>query len=141
MEHIIEKSAIGCFEQDLFEQERAQETIGRYRKQIVAFSEWIAEKPVTKDLVVQYKQLLIKSYSPASVNVALAALNGFFKFMGWEECKVRPVRVQRRHYAEPQRELTCQEYYRLLNAAQQKGDLRLFHLIETICSTGIRVSE
>lgn len=61
--------------------------------------------------------------------------------MGWEECKVRPVRVQRRHYAEPQRELTRQEYYRLLNAAQQKGDLRLFHLIETICSTGIRVSE
>ena len=78
MEHIIEKGTISCFEQDLFEQERAQETIGRYRKQIAAFSEWIAEKPVTKDLVVQYKQLLVKSYSPASVNVALAALNGFF---------------------------------------------------------------
>ena len=88
-----------------------------------------------------YKQWLMERYSPASVNVALAALNGFFKFVGWQECQVRPVRVQHRNYTEPCRELSRHEYYRLLKTALQKGNLRLFHLLETICSTGIRVSE
>lgn len=141
MEHKIEEQTICRFSQELFEQERAQETIRRYRQQLHNFSRWAAKAPVTKELVVRYKQWLMERYSPASVNVSLAALNGFFKFVGWQECRVHPVRVQRRYYAEPRRELTRQEYYRLLQAARRKGDLRLFHLLETICSTGIRVSE
>lgn len=106
-----------------------------------AFAQWTEGRTVTKELTVRYKQWLMERYSPASVNVTLAALNGFFKFMGWQECRVRPVRVQRRHYAEPSRELSREEYYRLLKIARQKGNMRLFHLLETICSTGIRVSE
>ena len=105
------------------------------------FAQWTEGRTVTKELTVRYKQRLMERYSPASVNVTLAALNGFFKFMGWQECRVRPVRVQRRHYAEPSRELSREEYYRLLKIARQKGNMRLFHLLETICSTGIRVSE
>lgn len=141
MEHIIEEAAVAAFAQELFERERAKETIDRYQHQLHTFIYWAAGQTVTKEMTVRYKQWLIERYSPASVNVALAALNNFFKFMGWQECQVRPVRVQSRHYAEPCRELTRQEYYRLLNAARQKGDLRLFYLLETICSTGIRVSE
>lgn len=141
MEHKMEEQTITRFAQELFEQERSQETIKRYQQQLHDFGKWAAKAPVTKELVVRYKQWLMARYSPSSVNVALAALNGFFQFTGWQECRVRPVRVQRRHYAEPRREMTRQEYYRLLHAAHQKGDLRLFHLLETICSTGIRVSE
>lgn len=141
MEYRIDKAAVLCFTQELFEQERSQQTIHRYECQLISFAQWLAGCSVTKELVVRYKQWLMEHYSPATVNVALAELNGFFKFMGWQECSVRPVRVQHRYYAEPRRELTRQEYYRLLNAARQKGDMRLFHLLETICSTGIRVSE
>lgn len=132
MEHIIEEAAVAAFAQELFERERAKETIDRYQHQLHTFIYWSAGKTVTKEMTVRYKQWLIERYSPTSVNVALAALNGFFDFMGWQECRVRPVRVQRRNYSEPRRELTRQEYYRLLHAARRKGDLHLFHLLETI---------
>ena len=141
MEYRIQETAICRFGRELFEQERAKKTIERYQQQLRAFAQWTEGRTVTKELTVCYKQWLMERYSPASVNVTLAALNGFFKFMGWQECRVRPVRVQRRHYAEPSRELSREEYYRLLKTARQKGNMRLFHLLETICSTGIRVSE
>ena len=141
MEYRIQETAICRFGRELFEQERAKKTIERYQHQLRAFAQWTEGRTVTKELTVRYKQWLMERYSPASVNVPLAALNGFFKFMGWQECRVRPVRVQRRHYAEPSRELSREEYYRLLKIARQKGNMRLFHLLETICSTGIRVSE
>ena len=141
MEYKIQETAICRFGRELFEQEKAKKTIERYQHQLRAFARWVEGRTVTKELTVRYKQWLMERYSPASVNVTLAALNGFFKFMGWQECRVRPVRVQRRHYAEPSRELSREEYYRLLKIARQKGDMRLFHLLETICSTGIRVSE
>lgn len=141
MEYRIQETAICRFGRELFEQERAKKTIERYQHQLRAFAQWTEGRTVTKELTVHYKQWLMERYSPASVNVTLAALNGFFKFMGWQECRVRPVRVQRRHYAEPSRELSREEYYRLLKIARQKGNMRLFHLLETICSTGIRVSE
>lgn len=141
MEYKIQETAICRFGRELFEQERAKKTIERYQHQLRAFAQWTEGRTVTKELAVRYKQWLMERYSPASVNVTLAALNGFFKFMGWQECRVRPVRVQRRHYAEPSRELSREEYYRLLKTARQKGNMRLFHLLETICSTGIRVSE
>lgn len=141
MEYRIQETAICRFGRELFEQERAKKTIERYQHQLRAFAQWTEGRTVTKELTVRYKQWLMERYSPASVNVTLAALNGFFKFMGWQECRVRPVRVQRRHYVEPSRELSREEYYRLLKTARQKGNMRLFHLLETICSTGIRVSE
>lgn len=141
MEYRIQETAICRFGRELFEQERAKKTIERYQHQLRAFAQWTEGRTVTKELTVRYKQWLMERYSPASVNVTLAALNGFFKFMGWQECRVRPVRVQCRHYAEPSRELSREEYYRLLKIARQKGNMRLFHLLETICSTGIRVSE
>ena len=141
MEYKIQETAICRFGRELFEQERAKKTIERYQHQLRTFAQWTEGRTVTKELTVRYKQWLMERYSPASVNVTLASLNGFFKFMGWQECRVRPVRVQRRHYAEPSRELSREEYYRLLKIARQKGNMRLFHLLETICSTGIRVSE
>ena len=133
MEHIMKEAAVIGFSKELFEKERAKETIERcQQQQLRMFAQWVGGRAVTKEITVCYKQWLMERYSPASVNVALAALNGFFNFMGWQECRVHPVRVQRRNYSESRRELTRQEYYRLLHAARRKGDLHLFHLLETI---------
>ena len=71
----------------------------------------------------------------------LAAVNAFFRFAGWEECRVRALRLQRRMFREPERELSREEYLRLLETARGRGQERLALLMETICATGIRVSE
>lgn len=98
MKHRITRKDIARFEQDLFARERAGNTIERYRAQITQFADWAKGRPVDKERVVQYKQWLMERYSPASVNVTLAALNSFFRFKGWQECCVRPVKVQRKYY-------------------------------------------
>ena len=85
MEHKMEEQMITRFAQELFEQERSQETIKRYQQQLIDFAKWTEKALVTKELVVRYKQWLMERYSPASVNVSLAALNGIFKFVGWQE--------------------------------------------------------
>ena len=71
----------------------------------------------------------------------LSALNSFFSFTGWKECKVKYLRVQRRLFCSRDRELSREEYERLRTSAQERGRERLALLMETICSTGIRVSE
>ena len=78
---------------------------------------------------------------PATVNAALASLNAFFKFARWEECKVKALRLQRRMFRDPDRELTREEYDRLISTAYESGKTRLGLLMETVCATGIRVSE
>lgn len=80
MEHIIEEMAVIGFSKELFEKERAKETIDRYQQQLHTFAQWLGGRVVTKEITVCYKQWLMERYSPASVNVALAALNGFFRF-------------------------------------------------------------
>ena len=87
------------------------------------------------------EHLLAEQYVPATVNAALASLNAFFKFTGWEECRVKALRLQRRVFRDPDRELTRDEYDRLTSTAYESGRTRLGLLMEAICATGIRVSE
>ena len=87
------------------------------------------------------EHLLSGGLTPATVNAKLSALNGLFRFLGWEECRVKFLRVQRRVFRDRERELTREEYRRLVEAAQSGGRERLELLMEAICSTGIRVSE
>ena len=99
------------------------------------------ERWITKEMVICYKENLLRHRAASGVNSELAALNGFFTYMEWYECRVRPVRVQRRTYCDPDRELSREEYLRLVNAAAARKNERLALLMQTICSTGIRVSE
>lgn len=107
----------------------------------MVFFSWIPQKAFDKSTVLAYKEYLCESYSPASVNSMLSALNSFFDFNGWHELKVKALRIQKQIFANQEKELTKAEYERLINAARNKGNERLYLLMQTICSSGLRVSE
>ena len=133
---------IAAYAKNLRAEDRAAATVEKYRRDITAFAGWLAERMVTKELVSQWKnQLLAEGLSPATVNAKISALNGLFSFLGWQECRIKFLRVQRQLFREKSRELTRREYERLVETARKLGRARLELLMETICSTGIRVSE
>lgn len=130
------------FARYLHEQERSAGTVEKYLRDVQAFRRWLDGSPVTQERLTGWKEhLLRQGYAPVTVNSMLAALNGLFRFLGWTDCRARFVKVQRRLFRETARELTRREYERLLRTAQQNGKTRLALLMETICATGIRVSE
>ena len=141
MERIITKQRISQFRSILIEDEKSQATIEKYMRDLEAFSCFAGNEEITKDIVIRYKEYLKENYKPASVNSMLAALNRFFKEMSWYECIVKALKIQREAFRPKERELSREEYYRLLQAAKKKKDQRLYFLMETICATGIRVSE
>lgn len=123
----------------LVAEEKSKATTEKYLRDIDAFCRFAGQTPVTKDVAVAYKQhLLERGYAIRSVNSMLASVNSLFSFLGWQDCRVKSLRIQREAYRPESRELTKAEYFRLLDAAQSPG-LRL--VLETICATGIRVSE
>ena len=129
------------FTRQLQEDERSPATIENYLRHIRAFAAWAGGQAVTKDLAAQWKEHLISKYRPGTVNTMLVSLNRFFAFLGWYDCQVKTLRIQRRLFREDSKELTRAEYERLVSAAQASGRERLVLLLETICSTGIRFSE
>ena len=138
----ITERQITDFARHMTEEERAEATIKMYVRTVEEFMTWLAGRDVTKELAVARKEHLTgQEYAPATVNVKLAAVNAFFKFCGWQDCCVKALRLQRRAFRDPGRELTKAEYQRLVEAAQSSGRTRLALLMETICGTGIRVSE
>ena len=138
----ITERQIEAFARFLADGERAEATVKMYVRTVEELMAWLAGREVTKELAVAWKEQLSKrDYAPATVNVKLAAVNVFFKFCGWQDCCVKALRLQRRAFRDPGRELTKAEYQRLVEAAQSSGRTRLALLMETICGTGIRVSE
>lgn len=128
------------FAQYLHREEKSQATMEKYRRDTEAFYSFAAGQPVNRELVIGWKQKLIdRGYALSSVNSMLASLNSLLRFLGWEDCKAKQLRRQRQTYCAEDKELTRQEYMRLLDAA--KGQPRLCLLLKTICGTGIRVSE
>lgn len=139
---VITEKEIADFEEFLRRQEREDATIEKYLREVRFFGRWMDDKPVTKEAVIEWKEYLQKEgYVPATVNGKLSALNGFFAFMGWEECRVKFLRIQRQMFRKPAKELTKEEYEKLLKTARKEGRDRLALLMEAICATGIRVSE
>ena len=133
---------IAAYAKSLRAEDRAAATVEKYRRDIAAFAGWLAERAVTKELAAQWKNhLLAEGLSPATVNAKISALNGLFSFLGWRECRIKFLRIQRQLFREKSRELTRREYERLVETARKLGRVRLELLMETICSTGIRVSE
>lgn len=140
--HHLTQNNIEAFAQYLQGEERSPGTIEKYLRDVRAFARWLAGRPVTKEAAAQWRASLLQAgRAPVTVNSMLAALNSLFRFAGWEECRVRFLKVQRRLFRAPCRELSRAEYARLLAAARGCGRGRLALLMETICATGIRVSE
>lgn len=143
MEHrIMTREALEAFARALLEQERSSGTIEKYFRDVRAFTVWLGGAEVTRERAAAWRDdLLGRGYAPATVNSMVAAANQFFAFQGWEDCKIKALRLQRKLFRDDRRELTREEYERLLTAAHSLGRERLALLLETICSTGIRVSE
>lgn len=137
----ITKKLIEEFKLYLIDEEKSGATIEKYVRDITVFAEWVCGREVCKALVLEYKQKIIEGYKPASVNSMLSSINAFFDFALWYECKVKAVKIQKQIFANKDKELTKAEYERLVKAAKEKGNERLYYLLQTICSTGIRVSE
>ncbi len=137
----ITSKMITDFEEELKNDEKSDNTIEKYIRDIKCFLKFVDNRLVEKTLVLEYKAYLEKDYALASANSMLAAINSFFKFVGWYDCCVKQFKVHRKTYCSEESELTKQEYIALVRAAKHKKNERLSLLIQTICGTGIRVSE
>ena len=141
-EHILTEERIAAYGRDLATEERSHGTIENYLRHVRIFAAWLNGVPVTKEQTASWKEyLLSQGYAPTTINSMLAALNGLFRFLGWDECRVKFLKVQRRLFRDAGRELTRPEYEHLLETAKERGQDRLVLLMEAICATGIRVSE
>jgi integrase/recombinase XerD len=141
-DHDLTIARVQAYRQYLQSEERSAGTVEKYLRDVEAFRRWLGGRSVTKELAAAWKeQLLAQGYAPVTVNSMLAALNGLFRFLGWDECRLKFLKVQRRLFRDAGRELNRTEYDRLLETARAQGKLRLALLMETICATGIRVSE
>ena len=139
---ILTSKAVQSFKKYLREEEKSANTIEKYLRDVRVFAEYLGGAEVTKEAVIVYKsKLLAESYAVRSINSMLASLNGLFSFLGWTDCRVKSIKLQRQIYCPEEKELTKAEYMRLVNTAKQKGNERLNLILQTICGTGIRVSE
>ena len=141
-QRVVTVRALQAFEGYLWNEDRQRGTIEKYLRDVRAFAAWLGGGEVTREGAARWRdQLLEKGYAPATINSMVAALNTFFRFAGWEDCRVKFLKVQRKLFRDKSRELTRQEYGRLIAAARGQGKERLALLMEAICATGIRVSE
>ena len=141
-ENKITAEQMTAFACHLRSEERSPGTIENYVRHVRAFAAWLGGRDVTKEAAAGWKAHLVSAgYAPATINAMLGSLNRFLAFMDWREYQVKTLRLQRRLFRDDSRELTRAEYDRLLAATRAQGRERLALLMETICATGIRVSE
>ncbi|MBR4874269.1 MAG: tyrosine-type recombinase/integrase [Clostridia bacterium] len=138
---IITKGLIEEFKKFLIEEEKSKNTTEKYCRDVTVFAEWLGGRELNKSVVLQYKSDIIERFAPVSVNSIISSLNSFFSYVKWFDLKVKTLKIQRQIFLNKNKELTKSEYARLLFAAKSKKNTRLYYLIQTICSTGIRVSE
>lgn len=139
-EGILKTEDLQAFRKYLVLEEKSTATVEKYLRDARAFLVFAGQSNITKELVVAYKSMLIEQgYAVRSINSMLASLNSLLNFWGRPDCKVKSLKTQRQTYCTAEKELTKAEYLRLLDAAAERPQLRL--IMETICGTGIRVSE
>ena len=133
---------VADFARYLEREEYAPGSVELYLRSIRKLYAWLEGRPVTKEEVIAWKDHLVADgYAPVTVNAMLAAVNRCFRFIGREDCRVKALRIQKRVFRDAGRELSKEDYFKLRDAAEENGQERLALLIETICATGIRVSE
>lgn len=138
----ITEQTMRAYEKHLQLEEKSTATIQKYIRDVNAFRSFIGGEEISKESVIRFKQYLLQSgYASRSVNSMLASLNSLFSFLGWHGCKVRMIRLQNQIYCPEEKELSRAEYARLCTAAKEARNYRLWMILQTICSTGIRVSE
>ena len=139
---VISKETIERFYQHLLNEEKSANTVEKYIRDVKAFMRYAGSEEITKELVIAYKQKLLEgSYAVRSINSILASVNSLLSFLEWHDCKVKSLKLQREIYCSEEKELTRAEYLRLVNTAKEKKNERLSLILQTICGTGIRVSE
>lgn len=138
---IITNSMIGNFESYLRSDEKSDNTIEKYIRDVRAFTVFTEAREISKAVVMEFKASLVENYEITSANSMIAAVNAFLRFMGWVDCCIKQFKVQKKAFCSEERELTKSEYIRLVNAAKSVGNERLNLILQTICGTGIRVSE
>ena len=136
----IDPVRLAAFQEELLRKEYSAGTAENYLRAVRAFARW-SGGTADRSRVLAWKARLTAQYAPATVNASLAGVNRFFSFMGWGECKVKGLRLQRRSFREVERELDRTEYQTLVRTARTLGQERLALVMETICATGIRVGE
>ena len=142
MEHCIDERNMRLFIEKLTELERSSLTVEKYARDVMTFRRWVgSDGHFDKSNVIRFKQVIREKYRLSSANSMLSALNKFFQLMGWEDCRIRTFKTQRASFRNEEKELSVEEYQRLLKAAKEKGDLQILSIMETIASTGIRISE
>ena len=140
-DYIITPGMIDSFSSWMLERERAAATVEKYLREIKQLEAFLDGRAVSKTLLLEYRELMRARFKAVTVNAKLSALNAFLDCMGLAQYKLRFLRVQRKAFVEESRELTQEEYRRLLKAAKEAGNERLYHLMITVCGTGIRISE
>lgn len=137
----LSQEIISDFKEHLILEERSSATVEKYIRDVKAFSAFVSGAEVTKEVVIEYKKHLQETYAVRSVNSMLASINSLFAFLGWHELKVKSIKLQQQIYCPEEKELTKAEYTRLCRATEKKHNERLNLILQTICGTGIRVSE
>lgn len=137
----ITAKAIAEFKEHLILEERSDITIEKYIRDVKAFTEYTQNTVVTKETVISYKKHLQETYAVRSVNSMLASINSLFAFLNWHDLKVKSLKLQQQVFCPEEKELTKAEYARLCRTAERKHNERLNLILQTICGTGIRVSE
>ena len=137
----ITAKAVAEFKEHLILEERSKITIEKYIRDVKAFSVYTQNSAITKETVIKYKKHLQENYAVRSVNSMLASINSLFAFLGWHDLKVKSLKLQQQVFCPEEKELTRAEYARLCRTAERKHNERLNLILQTICSTGIRVSE
>ena len=139
---IIAEEKLSDFGMYLIKEEKSSATIEKYIRDTKAFMRFANGSDVTKELVISFKQKLMEeNYAVRSINSMIASINCLFDYLGWYDCKVKSLKLQREIYCPEEKELTKAEYLRLVNTAKEKKNERLSLILQTICGTGIRVSE
>lgn len=137
----ITDKLINQFIKYLQEQEKSQSTIVSYKRELFSLQMFFDDSSLNKDSLLRYKTIITKQYKPSTCNVSISAINCFLKYIGRQDLFLKPLKIQKQIYETAERELTRKEYDKLIRAANINGQERLSLIMQTICSTGIRVSE
>lgn len=141
MEKTITREMMSSFENYLKENEKTQATIEKYTHDVRHFAKFVESNELDKAILLDYKGKLLQNYAVRSANSMIAALNAFLRFVGRNDLCIKQFKVQNEAYCSQDKELTKSEYIALVRAAEQKKNERLSLVVQTICGTGIRVSE